>query len=182
MNRSTTERSFEEIKNLVKDRADFAGIVGRHTKLTKTARGFKGNCPIHKEKTPSFHIDTRGNYFYCYGCNQGGDVFTFLELVEGLSFLEALKDLAEELHIELPKIQKSAQSKGERSRRDKGFELLLRAQNFYSRYLLQSPAKDALNAREYLKKRGITDDQIQTFGLGLSPNAPNSLAKLGVKS
>ena len=97
--------NLNDVKEQVKDRADLATYVARDTKLLKSGQGFKACCPLpgHQEKTPSFHIDARKNFFYCYGCRRGGDVFKYLEITRGMPFMEALKELAEEYRIQLPK-------------------------------------------------------------------------------
>jgi DNA primase len=182
--------NFEEIKERIKERADLAAIIGRHTKPTKTARGFKACCPLpgHKEKTPSFHYDQQKNYFYCYGCNRGGDVFKFLELVEGIPFFEALKDLAEGLGIKLPKSQgagqltSGAESSGsvQKSVRDRGYVLMDRVAKFYSKILNEGLSPGAILCQEYLEKRGMSLEKIEKYRLGWSLEKNNALvSKLG---
>ncbi len=172
---ATTARSFEEVKEWVKDRADLSAVVGRHTKLVKEKTGFKACCPLpgHKEKTPSFHVNTVDNYFYCYGCNRGGDIFTFLELVEGIPFFESLKELATQYGIELPqaKTNKDSGSKeqGSKSEKDAGFELLDRAVNYFQRVLVEGSTPGAQKAQEYLLERNIPKEEWIHFQLGWAP-------------
>jgi DNA primase len=80
-------RSLSEAKSYIKEKTDLASWVSKYTKLVKSTDGYKACCPLpgHSEKTPSFHVNTRENYFHCFGCDRGGDVFTFLELMEGLN-------------------------------------------------------------------------------------------------
>ncbi len=169
---------FEEVKELVKERSDLANIAGRHTKLVKSANGFKACCPLpgHKEKTPSFTINTNGNFFYCFGCGRGGDVFKFLELVEGVPFIEALKDLSAQLGIELPKkFQPAAESKVQKDRKQQGFDLMDRVAKFFSRTLAESPA--AARALTYLEKRGLGFSEIEKLRLGWAPKEGHVLAQ-----
>jgi len=180
------QRTLADAKSAVKDRHDFAEIVGRYAKLVKEPGGFKACCPLpgHKEKTPSFHLDTRQKLFYCYGCQRGGDVFTFLELVEGLSFMEALKELAGNLGVELPPPPRRDGSTPQpatdgdearrntqlqKSRRDEGIAILDRAAKYYARVLTEEGAPGATEALLYLHQRGITETQIKELGLGWAP-------------
>jgi DNA primase catalytic core len=174
--------NLQEIKDTIKDRVDLAAIIGRHTKLIKEGRGFKANCPLpgHKEKTPSFHINTQKNFFYCYGCSRGGDVFTFLQMVEGLPFMDALKELAAQLNIELPKMSHSQGElgkDGQPSERDTGFELIERAAKFFHRVLLDAPTPGSKEALAYLKKRGISEQEIEELRLGYAPEAGDALLR-----
>ena len=81
--------------------ADFLRIVGRHCELTRTGKNYWACCPFHEEKTPSFSVDPEKGLYHCFGCKEGGNVFTFLEKMEGLSFGEALKKLAAEAGVDL---------------------------------------------------------------------------------
>ena len=92
MQRIFNETAKEEIRN----RADIAAIVGRYVKLKQSGQTLKGLCPFHKEKTPSFHVNPVRGFFHCFGCGKGGDVFSFLQEIEGASFPDVLKMLAEE--------------------------------------------------------------------------------------
>lgn len=167
-------RSLGEIKEEIKDRVDLGQIVSKHAKLVKTSGGFKACCPLpgHSEKTPSFNIDTRKNLYYCYGCQRGGDVFSFLEEVEGLGFMEALKELAEQLSIELPKAspKEMARSQEARSKRDEGLEALQRTSALFHYLLLNSKDKDAEKARKYLlEDRQLSLEEIKSLELGWAP-------------
>lgn len=169
--------SFEEAKERIKSQVDFASIVSRHTKLIRSGNGFKALCPLpgHKERSPSFSINTRDNLYYCYGCQRGGDVFTFLELVEGVSFSDAVEDLASQLGIE---IEKSSQAPaGERDRLLRGFDLLGRVQQFYAKLLESDRITDATAARAYLIQRGVSLDEARTLGLGLAVSDWRALSK-----
>jgi DNA primase len=173
-------QSLAQAKDLVKDRVDLADVISKHTRLVKTGNGYKACCPLpgHREKTPSFHIDRQKNLFFCYGCQRGGDVFTFLHLVEGLNFMEALKELSEALNIELPKLSKGDLSKiqTQKSLMDEGFDVLKRASGFYHRVLIEQKAPGASQAWEYLiKKRGMTEKEIEELEIGFAPAGGLSL-------
>lgn len=164
--------SWEELKDRVKANSDLAALVSPHAKLQKTARGYKACCPLpgHREKTPSFHINSTENYFHCFGCGRSGDVFSFLEIMEGLGFVEALKELAGRLGYELPSdssLQK--QSPKEKSRFQSGLELLKRGETFFHRMLVDGHSSAANAALAYLKNRGISDEEIVELQLGWAP-------------
>ncbi len=175
-------KSLPEIKDEIKDRVDLGQIVAKHTKLVKTSTGFKACCPLpgHKEKTPSFNVDARKNLYFCYGCQKGGDVFKFLEEVEGLSFMEALKELAETLQIELPKMgaKDVAKSKEQKSNRERGLEALNRSGAYYAYVLQQKKTPGAEKAWDYLiNTRGLSAEEIEDLQLGFAPEAPDMLSK-----
>lgn len=174
-------RSLGEIKDEIKDRIDLGQVVSKHAKLVKTSGGYKACCPLpgHSEKTPSFNIDIRKNLYYCYGCQRGGDVFKFLEEVEGLSFMEALKELAEQLSIELPKAnpKEMKRAKEERSKRDEGFEALTRTSALFHYLLLNSKDEGAVEAKNYLlEKRKLSSEEIESLQLGWAAARPDLLA------
>lgn len=173
-------KSLAEIKENIKERADLASIVGRHTKLVKSGRGYKACCPLpgHKEKSPSFHIDTRQNLYFCYGCNRGGDVFTFLQVVEGLPFMEALKELGDSMGIEIPRGNFSkTESVEQRSFKELGFDILARASKFYHRVLVDRATPGAEKAYDYLVERGISVAEIEKLELGWAPERGSPLLK-----
>jgi len=172
--------NFEDFKNLVKDRTDLAAVIGKHTKLVRTPRGFKACCPLpgHKEKTPSFNIEKQKNLYYCYGCNRGGDAFKFLEVVEGLSFFEALKELAQQANLEIPKnlFKDSGTSQVQKGRLELGYDVLDRAAKYFTRVLQSSSGGSSDKVLEYLDKRGIALSEIEELGLGWSPEDGNALS------
>jgi DNA primase catalytic core len=173
--------SLSQVKDLVKDRIDLADVVSKHTRLVKTGSGFKACCPLpgHREKTPSFHIDRQKNLYYCYGCQRGGDVFNFLQLVEGLNFIEALKELAESLQIELPKLSKGELTnlQVQKSQMDEGFDVLKRAAQYYHRVLIDRKTPEAVACWEYLiNKRGLTEQEILDLELGYAPSGGQALS------
>jgi DNA primase catalytic core len=180
---SVSERksSFAEIKEAIKDRVDLASVIGKHTKLIKTGTGYKACCPLpgHREKTPSFSIESRKSLYYCYGCNRGGDLFTFLELVEGLSFMEAMKEFAGQLGLEMPaqKPGEQARQAQEKTQNEKGFEVLGRSAQYFHRVLLDKSTPGAQEAWDYLKKRGISDEEIGELGVGWAPESGDALLR-----
>lgn len=176
-------RSLSEVKELVKAQTDLVEVIGRYTKLIRNGARFKGCCPFHKEKTPSFHVNPAEGLYYCFGCQAGGDVFTFLEKAEGLSFFEALKELAEKAHIELPRMGAAespaakAAFKAAAADKDLGFEILDRAEAFFRKHLESASTPGAREAAEYLVKRGISNEERDELGLGWAPESGSELAR-----
>ena len=120
----------DEIIQRVKDATDIVAVVGEHVQLKKAGSSYKGLCPFHNEKTPSFMVSPARNSFHCFGCGKGGNAITFLMEVERLSFPEALKLLAEKSNIELPKpVEREEDREGDRLR-----ERLFALNDFAAKY------------------------------------------------
>lgn len=158
----------------LKERADIAAVIGDHTELKRAGSRLKGLCPFHSEKTPSFTVDPGQGYYHCFGCGEGGDVYSFLMQVQGLDFTEAVEQLARrtgfELHYEdLSPGQRRAL--GERSRL---VELTTRALAFFRDRLA---ADEGEVARTYLKQRGFGRTDADAFQLGYAPNEWESLSR-----
>ncbi|OGE43941.1 DNA primase [Candidatus Daviesbacteria bacterium RIFCSPLOWO2_01_FULL_39_12] len=160
-------------KDLIKEKINIVDLISEYLPLKKSGVNFKANCPLHNEKTPSFIVSPQRQIFRCFGCGKGGDVFTFLMEKEGMDFKESLEFLAKKAGITLKRHPEKKDFK------DRLFEANLKAQEFFH-YLLISHqlGKKAL---DYLKKRGITDETIEQFGLGYAPNSWESLSKFLVK-
>ena len=155
----------------IKARIDIVDIVSQYVQLKKAGRVYKGLCPFHSEKTPSFVVYPDEGRYHCFGCGADGDVFTFLEQKEGLTFPEALKVLAQKAGVELPDRRESPE---EKSARERLYALLSAAAGWY-RTQLASPA--GAGARAYLVKRGITPETSELFGLGFAPDSWDACQK-----
>ncbi len=155
----------------IKARIDIVDIVSQYVQLKKVGRVYKGLCPFHSEKTPSFVVYPDEGRYHCFGCGADGDVFTFLEQKEGLTFPEALKVLAQKAGVELPDRRESPE---EKSARERLYALLNAAAGWY-RTQLASPA--GAGARAYLVKRGITPETSELFGLGFAPDSWDACQK-----
>ncbi len=154
--------------DLVKERVDIVQLVSESVPLKKAGRGYVGLCPFHLEKTPSFHVDPERRAYKCFGCGEGGDVFTWIEKREGLTPAEALNTLAERAGVELTR-----RAPEERKLEDR----LLQANDaaaFYFRQALRGTPRGKTVA-EYLAKRGITPESIDAFGIGYAPDERDSL-------
>jgi DNA primase len=154
--------------------ADIVKIVGDYVKLRKTgAQNYTGLCPFHKEKTGSFSVNAAHNYFYCFGCHEKGDVFTFVMKLENVSFPEAVRAVATKCGIPLPKREFNSPEEA----RDAGIRRQLidlhEAATQYFEAQLKSP--EAARAREYLTGRGVTPETIAKFRIGYAPDDFNHM-------
>ncbi len=158
----------------VKQQADIVKIVGDYVKLRKTgAQNYTGLCPFHKEKTGSFSVNAAHGYFYCFGCHEKGDVFTFVMKLENVSFPEAVRAVAQKCGIALPKREFNSPEEA----RDAGIRRQLidlhEAATQYFEAALKSP--EAARAREYLTGRGVTAETIARFRIGFAPDDFNHM-------
>jgi DNA primase len=169
-----TGQTPEEIRNAIRQQTDIVAVIGEYVHLEQTGKNYKGLCPFHQEKTPSFVVDPQKQFFHCYGCGVGGDVFTFLMQYEKYSFPEALRFLAQKLGFALPS-KASGQSSQDLRRTDLLYRLHQDVAQFFKRQLHEHP--QAQPARDYLKNRGITEQIIETFALGYAPADWDSLLK-----
>jgi DNA primase len=155
--------------DVVKQQADIVRFIGDYVKLKKSgAQNFSGLCPFHKEKTPSFSVHATRQFFHCFGCGASGDVFTFVQKMENITFPEAVRAVAQKLGIALPKNAfrgEDAQDSGLRSALLDAHE---RACAFFQEQL-QKP--EGARAREYLAERGLSADAIRKFRIGYAPDS-----------
>lgn len=152
----------------VKARLSIVDVVGSYVRLTKSGAHWKACCPFHNEKTPSFMVNEDRQMFHCFGCGKGGDMFTFVEEIEGIGFREALELLAERAGVEVPKYRKGdALRPGEAERPDRSREILELATKFYEKQLWDGVGTKRV--LPYLGKRGISDESLRTFRVGYAP-------------
>ena len=149
----------------IKNRLDIVEVVGAFVKLSKAGVNYKGLCPFHKEKTPSFMVSPERQIFHCFGCGEGGDIFKFIMKYENLEFPDALRVLAKQAGIELKK--EDPRVKNEIS---KLHEITEAALDFFVKYLKATPV-----ALDYLRKRGLRDKTIDFWQLGFVPDGRDSL-------
>lgn len=155
----------------VKSKTDIVSVIGEYVDLKKAGRNFKGLCPFHSEKTPSFMVSPELQIFKCFGCERSGDSYTFLQEHEGMDFPESLRVLAKRAGVKLKPIN----TKGREER-----EVLYEINNLATRYYQYMLLKHALGKRalNYLRKdRGLSAESIKTFKLGYSPPQSTSLKK-----
>jgi DNA primase len=164
----------EDVIREIRERSDIVAVIGQHVNLRKAGHNHKGLCPFHNEKSPSFNVNGDKGFFYCFGCQKKGDVFTFLMEYDGKSFTEAAESLAEMCGIEVPRVEEPAEARERRSERAKMLELNKTATRFY-RELLASPR--GAPGRAYLSERGIGDEVAEKFQLGFAPDTWSSLSE-----
>jgi len=162
----------EETLQAIRDRVDLVGLVGRHVALKKAGRSFKGLCPFHHEKTPSFTVNPDRGIFHCFGCGESGNAFAFLTRIEGLSFPEAVRALASECGVPIP--EAAAPRGDEAGLHERLLEANAIAQRLY-RGALGSEAGE--RARDYLAQRGLGAAEIEQFGIGFAPEGWEELAR-----
>jgi DNA primase len=156
-------------KRAVIDAADMVEVVSARTQLRKSGARHVGRCPFHEERTPSFSVNAQEKLFYCFGCQKGGDVITFVKETEQLEFTEAVEWLADRFRVPLEYEEASPQSEASRRRRDRLYTLLDQAASFYERHLWETAAGEPVRA--YLAGRGLGEAACREFRLGLSPGA-----------
>jgi DNA primase len=164
--------SDERLQDL-RDRVDLVAVVQRRVPLKKSGRDWKGLCPFHGEKTPSFYVVPDKKMFHCFGCGASGDAIKFVMQVEGRSFRAAVEQLATEAGVDLTPPDPEEQRRS--ARRAALAEVNEKACIFYERVLWEHPKGEV--AREHLRKRGITEDTSRAWRLGYAPNLWDSLCK-----
>jgi len=165
----------EDVINRIRDRADIVEIVQEHLSLSKAGQNFKGLCPFHSEKTPSFTVSPSRQTFHCFGCGEGGSVFTFLMKIEGASFPAVVRALGEKLGIRVEEQPASPAAQQRAEQAERLVALNRAAADFFHRMLLEDQAAEP--ARAYLRDRGITAETIERFGIGYAPQSWDGLLK-----
>ncbi len=161
----------EEIINEIKYRNDIESVMAPYVSLKRRGKNLVGLCPFHNEKTPSFTVYPENGSFYCFGCGAGGDVFSFVKLIENLDYIEAVKLLAERSGIALPQ---DGYDDSMQRLKNTIFEINRETAKFYHTYLMSQEGKWAL---DYLLGRGLSVSTIKHFGLGAAPDSWDALIK-----
>ncbi len=158
----------KDVVEQIKSHLDIIAVVSEHLHLSRKGKSYWGLCPFHEEKEPSFQVDPGRQVFKCFGCNEGGDVISFLMKVKGLSFAETLEELSEQTGIPLergPRRERKSEKKA-------FYEAGRHALEFYVRMLFSVEGQTAL---AYLKDRGLKIETIQEFSIGYAPDAWDAL-------
>ena len=163
------------IKELVAT-ADIVDVVSRYVNLKKTGKNYKGCCPFHNEKTPSFFVNPEKKFYHCFGCQASGDALTFIKKINNLEFIEAVKNLAETVGKPVEYENYSQEDIQKEQLYNKCISFLVVAQKYYRWNLGNSVTKD--KAIKYLKKRGIDSDLAKFFGIGYSSDGWNNITEL----
>ena len=163
-----------DFAQLVKQQADIVKIIGGYITLKKSgAQNYAGLCPFHGEKTASFSVHAVRQFYHCFGCNESGDVFAFVQKIENVGFPEAVKVVAQKCGIALPKREFSSPEEAQESRqRGKLLELHELATTWFEEQLRSA---EGARAREYLTSRGLTAEAIAKFRIGYAPDSFNAL-------
>lgn len=149
----------------IKERLSIEEVVSSYIKLEKTGINFKTRCPFHNEKTPSFFVSPDRGSFYCFGCNKGGDIFTFIQEIENVSFLDALKILADKAGLDISKYKIINNEKITENNKNVLYEILEKATLFFQKRLEENQ-----ETKKYLKNRGINEESIKKFRIGFAKN------------
>src|SRR5689334_6390452 len=154
----------------VKAAAEILPLVEDYVRLRKAGGTYKGLCPFHQERTPSFTVTPARGTFKCFGCGEGGDAISFVTKIEQVDFVGAIEMLAKRFGVEIEYEEISPEAENARRRRDRLTQLLERATVFYERMLWDS--EQGALAREYLASRGLHEEVCKTFRLGYAPGGP----------
>ncbi|HEY2351214.1 MAG TPA: DNA primase [Candidatus Acidoferrum sp.] len=160
----------------VKQQADIVRVVGEYVRLKKIGQNFSGLCPFHTEKTPSFNVHPAKQFYHCFGCGKGGDVFKFVMEIDKVAFPDAIRIVAEKCGIPLPRQnERSPEERKQNQGRALLVEMHREAQTFFVQQLVGTLEGKA--ARAYLEDRGLDKDAIARFGIGYAPSGGDMLAR-----
>ena len=157
-------RYSDEIIDEIRQSNDIVDVISQYVRLKRSGRNYFGLCPFHNEKSPSFSVSPDKQIFHCFGCGVGGNVFTFLMKIEGISFIEAIQNLAERANIVLPKLENNEES-GKEELKAKVYKVNGFAAEYYHKNLYLPTAKIA---QEYVKKRKLSNETLKSFRIGFS--------------
>ena len=167
--------TLEELVSQIKDRLDIVDVVSQQVILKKNGSHYWGLCPFHKEKTPSFSVNPALGIYKCFGCGEGGDAISFIMKTQNKDFMEVITELAERFGLEMPKnIQKN---EGTKTLKEEMVRACSKAVEFYNLRLLKDKSPETTHVIEYLTKRGITQEIIEKYSLGLAPKAYSTFYK-----
>jgi DNA primase len=156
----------------LKRQADIVVVIQDYVSLKKAGTSYKGLCPFHGEKTPSFHVNREKGFFHCFGCSAGGDVFKFLELHEKIGFQDAVKQLAQRFGVSLPEMEQSDEQRASAAERESLLKIHEAAAAWFREQLL-SPA--GVRIRRQIAGRGVTEATSEAMGLGFAPASRDAL-------
>ncbi|MBI4341114.1 MAG: DNA primase [Candidatus Omnitrophica bacterium] len=161
----------DDVIDDIQARVDIAEVIGRYVPLKRAGRHFKAPCPFHKEKTPSFMVNTDKQIFHCFGCGVGGNIFSFLMQHDRLTFPEAVRQLADQAGVRLPETPRASTTR----EATEGLAALMDKVCRYFERTLEAPPGDS--ARAYLVQRGVSESSSRRFRLGLAPEGWDHLLK-----
>ena len=159
----------------VRERAAILDVISDYVNLRKSGANYQGICPFHGEKTPSFNVNPAREIFHCFGCGVGGNVFTFIMKVEGLTFPEAVKFVAKRVGVEIEDRPLTATEQKKQDEREQFYRINEQAARFYRRVLLEDEAGEA--GRLYLERRGVDAATSEAYRLGFAPDRWDGLVR-----
>ncbi len=160
----------EELIDSIRSQADIVDVVSDYVTLRKAGKNYKGLCPFHDEKTPSFSVNPERQIYHCFGCGKGGNVFSFLMEHENVTFVEAVRHIARRLNITIPNTYRQREAGSEA-------ESLAQVTRFAARFFherLLNADRDSI-VRRYTERRGLSEETVKSFGLGYAPDSWNDL-------
>ncbi|NTV53129.1 MAG: DNA primase, partial [Candidatus Firestonebacteria bacterium] len=163
-----------ELIDRIRDSTDIVEVISRYVSLKPTGKGFKGLCPFHQEKTPSFTVNADRQFFHCFGCKAGGNAFHFVMRAESLTFIEAVKELAQRAGIALPEAGTPANQAQDTQRRQL-LEVTAWAAGRFQEALRRPGISEP--AKAYLQRRGLSTEVAEAFALGYAPDGWDNLLK-----
>ena len=168
------DAAYDEFIDRLRAECDIVSILSDYVPLKKKGKNYWGCCPFHNENTPSFSVAADKGFYYCFGCQSGGNVFNFLMKIENISFFDATKKLAQKMNIPLPKKEKTEQELARDREKTKLYRVNEMAREFF--YACLTKTAYGKQAKEYLQARGITNEMIEEFKIGFAPPAWDKLA------
>ncbi|PLX41620.1 MAG: DNA primase [Deltaproteobacteria bacterium] len=165
----------EDILQTIRERVSVVEVVSQHVALKRAGSAWKGLCPFHTEKTPSFTVNEDRGTFKCFGCGKGGNIFTFLMEVEGRSFRDAAEHLAEKAGVVIPAGGDEAEERAKRQEVEAVREILELSARYFRYQFIEGRAGE--RAREYSASRGLTEETLATFNVGCAPEGWDNLAR-----
>jgi len=160
----------EEFINQVREENDIVDVISNYIPLKKGGANYKGLCPFHSEKTPSFMVSPSKQIFHCFGCGEGGNVFNFLMKHENMGFPDAVRDLAERCGRPVPETRPSSQDAAQQKVKARIYEMNTRAQEFFAQ-----KREETSRIQTYLKNREVSKDSVNHFGIGYAPDSWDAL-------
>ncbi len=160
------DNNFEQFIADLKTRANIKDVISSYVQLRRSGSDWVCCCPFHNEKTPSMYVHENQRYFHCFGCGKGGDVITFVRDIEGMSYIDAVRKLADQYHMEMPEFKADPKAQEEKDRKDLLRGIMLDANRYY--YANLTRKEEGQPAKNYLASRGFGDDIIEKYRLGVS--------------
>lgn len=177
------DKKFQDFVVSVKSNSDIVGTISNYTQLKKSGKNFSGLCPFHMEKSPSFSVNAEKQFFYCFGCQAGGDVVKFVSMIDNLSYKEALIKLARDTGVDIPaEFARGAGKAAEEESKNRVLYNLLGDAASYFFKVLASSSEEATAARNYLYMRGLTNEDIEQYMLGYCFMSPGKFKDAVIKS